>query len=70
MEVKKISNKLDFNVEAQCSHGTSSSKGGCKADCKKTKWTNQNWLFGSFIWGKYAVCYKKAYYTCSMTCWW
>lgn len=65
MNIKKISGKLDFDVEAQCRHGESYYKGGCKADCKKTRYVNSGWHLIKFF-----RCDKQTYYTCSMTCWW
>ena len=70
MEIKKISDKLNFDVESQCKHGTSSSKGGCKADCKKSKWVAASWLHSKLKAYRFLNCRKSTYYTCSWTCWW
>lgn len=67
MEIKKISSKLDFSVEAQCDHGESSKKGGCHADCKKSRYVAQGAPNAIFAGGP---CYKQVYYTCSWSCKW
>ncbi|MBQ5337913.1 MAG: hypothetical protein J6Z40_01950 [Oscillospiraceae bacterium] len=69
MEIKKLS-KIEFSVEAQCSHGESDSNGGCHADCKKTKYVDSNAIFNWF-WGDLMPnCTKKTVWTCSTLCCW
>ncbi len=73
MEIKKIS-KIDFDVEAQCNHGSSSSKGGCHADCKNTKYYNSSALvnLNALLFPKYRykMCSTSSYYTCATLCIW
>ena len=69
MEIKKISDKINFDVEAQCTHGESSTKGGCHADCKKTRWISAS-LVDAIQPNRQAVlqCKMETYYTCSWAC--
>ena len=73
MEIKKIS-KIDFDVEAQCNHGSSKTKGGCHADCQHTTYYNSNWLvnLGAMLPPVHLekLCATSTYYTCSTLCSW
>ena len=68
MEIKKLST-IEFEVEAQkCDHREYSREGGCKADCKKTKYTNSNALInlGAMLPPKHPEkrCDTKTVWTC------
>ena len=69
MQIKKISDKLNFDVEAQyCyKHGYSTSKGGCNSDCKSKEWTSANYWHANFG-GNTAGCKKETIYSCSFSC--
>ena len=71
MEIKKLS-KIEFSVEAQCSHGESDTKGGCHADCKKSRYVDSNAIYNSYYKnnGNVKKCEKETYYTCSTLCIW
>ena len=71
MEIKKITNKLNFDVEAQqCNHGSSTTEGGCHADCSKTTYTGASFLDVWEFWTKHRPtnCHSHTTYTCSWSC--
>lgn len=67
MKIKKISEKLSFDVEAQrkCPDGKTSLFASCATDCKKVNWSYSTailWYFTS----KYRnLCKKSTTYSCS-----
>ena len=71
MEIKELST-IEFSVEAQCDHGESDKKGGCHADCKKTKYVDSNAVYNAY-WKKKGgkkLCETKTVWTCSTLCCW
>ncbi len=61
MKIKKIQDKLEFDVEAQ-------KPGGCQSDCLELRWSGETWdkIFeDEFYRGK---CIGKMVYTAA-SCW-
>lgn len=72
MKIKKISEKLNFDVEAQSicwEHGWGYDKdsSNCNRDCKTTDWTSANYWHAKYG-GNTAGCQKETVYSCTWSC--
>ena len=70
MEIKKIANKIDFDVTAQdyqLKPGEHWFEGGCDADCGELRNVNDNHVAAFFNWDY--PCYAVYIYTCSWSSW-
>lgn len=67
MQIKKISEKLSFDVEAQdkCPHGKSRRNAACSTDCKKETWSGANAIYYNKGGDWRYFCKKTTTYSCS-----
>lgn len=74
MKIKKITEKLDFDVEAQAKkikcpfHPNKKTTQSCAYDCKHTNWSGSNALAVAMNPKLYKLlCKKSTYYDCSVS---
>lgn len=69
MKIKKISEKLSFDIEAQaskCPHGKTRMNKDCSTDCASTSWSGANAFYANVIGGDWKYwCKKSTTYSCS-----